>query len=92
MNNPFEDIDRSLEIIEASIEQLANKPDPQPPIRDSYLTTEQVCKMLSVSRPTLWTWDKKEILNPVRIGNAKRYQLSDIESLGKNKERKETKS
>jgi len=85
MINPFELIEKRLDRIESSIEKLASKPDPPPPDRDSYLTTDQVCEMLSVSRPTLWAWDKKEILNPVRIGNAKRYRLSDIESLGRKK-------
>ena len=92
MINPFEAIEKKLDRIESAIEKLASNPDPLPPNRENYLTTDQVCEMLSVSRPTLWTWDKKKILNSVRIGNAKRYRLSDIESLGRKKEKKETMS
>ena len=51
-----------------------------PPIV-KYLTTNQVCELLSISRITLWSWDKKGITRPHRIGNLKRYKLSDIEAL-----------
>jgi predicted DNA-binding transcriptional regulator AlpA len=84
MNNPFEIIEKRLVNIETSISALAKRPQPEQPTRERYLTVDEVCKILSVSRVTLWSWDKKEIVNPVRIGNLKRYRLSEIESLGLN--------
>jgi predicted DNA-binding transcriptional regulator AlpA len=49
---------------------------------DKYLTAEQVCEKLAISRVTLWSWDKKKITNPIRLGNLKRYKLSEIEAIG----------
>jgi predicted DNA-binding transcriptional regulator AlpA len=83
MTNPFEILEQRLTNIEAGILEIKNRPQPETdPPREKYLTVDQVAEMLSVSRVTLWSWDKKEILNPVRIGNLKRYRLSEIESLG----------
>ena len=59
------------------------KTKPPPQKQDKYLTADQVCELLSISRVSLWTWDKKGITSPVRIGNLKRYRLSDIEAMGK---------
>ena len=45
---------------------------------DQILTREEAAKMLSVSFVTLWTWDKKDILQTYRIGNKIRYKKSDL--------------
>jgi excisionase family DNA binding protein len=45
---------------------------------DQILTREEAAKMLSVSLVTLWTWDKKDILQTYRIGNKIRYKKSDL--------------
>lgn len=79
-HNPFDPINQKLDQIQADLEGLKSKPDPEPPTSEKYLTTEQVCELLSVSRVTLWNWQKSEILNPLRIGNLKRYKLSQIEN------------
>lgn len=42
------------------------------------LTREETAKMLSVSLVTLWTWDKKDIIQTYRIGNKIRYKKSDL--------------
>lgn len=82
-SNPFETIDTRLQNIEAGIKELAKqKPEPKKPI-EKYLTMDETAEMLSVSRVTLWSWDKKGILESVRVGNLRRYRLSDIEKLGK---------
>jgi hypothetical protein len=44
-----------------------------------YLTPSQFAEALQISLVTLWSWDKKGITNPLRIGNAKRYRRSDLE-------------
>jgi len=50
------------------------------------LTVNRVCEKLEITRVTLWDWDKKGITKPIRLGNLKRYRLSDIEELLKKKE------
>ena len=81
--NPFDVLDQRLQVIEDTLQKLVDKPDPEPPFTEKYLTTEEVCESLKVSRVTLWNWQKNGILKSIRIGNLKRYRLSDIESLGK---------
>lgn len=79
MNNPFEIIDRRLGKIEALISQLIRMPKPEPKVQERFFTADQVCEILSISRVTLWSWDKKGIIRPIKIGNLKRYKLSDID-------------
>lgn len=52
---------------------LVPHPDP-----DILLTVDEAAEFLKVSRVTLWTWEKKGILNPMKIGNMVRYRKSDI--------------
>ncbi len=47
---------------------------------DELLTRQQVSEMLGVSLATLWHWEKKQILNPVKIGSKVRYRRSDVEN------------
>ena len=82
MTNPFETIDRRLEKIETSISQLVQMPKPETKHQERYLTTDQVCELLSITRVTLWSWDKKGVTSPLRVGNLKRYRLSDIDAMG----------
>lgn len=44
------------------------------------LTPKEASEKLKVSLVTLWNWDNRGILKPVRIGNKKRYRSSDIEN------------
>lgn len=46
---------------------------------EEYLTPSQFADALQVSLVTLWSWDKKGITRPLKIGNAKRYRRSDLE-------------
>lgn len=50
-------------------------------IEEEYFTPQQLATLLQVSLVTLWCWDNKGILSPVRIGNSKRYRKSDIEKI-----------
>jgi len=52
--------------------------------KEEYLKPEELARILKVSLVTIWSWDKKGILHPSRIGNQKRYRLSDIENLLRN--------
>ena len=48
---------------------------------DVLLTTEQVCKILSVTSVTLWRWQKRGYLKSIRIGGLNRYYKSDIDRI-----------
>lgn len=48
---------------------------------EEYLTPAQFAEILHVSLVTLWSWDKKGITQPVRIGNKKLYRRSDLEKI-----------
>jgi hypothetical protein len=41
-------------------------------------TREQVMEMLHVGETTLWNWEKKEILVPVRVGKNVLYTEDEI--------------
>ena len=45
-----------------------------------YYTREQTASLLNVNPSTLWNWDKKDFLKPVRVGGLCRYRKSDIQS------------
>lgn len=46
---------------------------------EKYLSSNEVCKLLNVSKPTLWRWEKIEYLIPIRVGGKVRYKLSEVE-------------
>lgn len=48
---------------------------------DVLLTTDEVAERLSVSRTTLWKWEKKNYLCPIEVGGKRRYKLSDINEI-----------
>jgi excisionase family DNA binding protein len=48
---------------------------------DVLLTTEQVCKMLSIDKSSLWRWNKRGYLKSIRIGGLNRYYKSDIDRI-----------
>lgn len=50
--------------------------------KESYLSADQVCQLLQVSKPTLWRWQKSGYLEPVRFGGKVRYKESDIKRIG----------
>ena len=51
--------------------------------KDEYLCTEDVCKLLKVTKPTLWRWAQIKYLVPVKVGRKNFYKASDIEALRK---------
>lgn len=48
---------------------------------DQLLTIDEAAKLLSVSKMTLYRWDKNGYLKKVEIGDKRRYRKSDIERL-----------
>jgi len=68
----------TVEEVEKRI-KAENKPD-------ELLTRQQVAALLGVTLTTLWHWEKKEILVPLKIGSKVRYRRSDVDkAMGKNK-------
>lgn len=45
---------------------------------ESYLSAKQVCDMLSINLSTLWRWEKKGHLVPIKIGGQRAFKLSEI--------------
>lgn len=68
------------DIVKLCIEEGKHE-KPEPINREEYLTPAQLAEALQVSLVTLWSWDKKGITRPLRIGNAKRYRRSDLEKI-----------
>lgn len=65
---------------EAIHKRAADEPRSEPK-EEEYLTPAQIADILHVSLVTLWSWDKKGITQPVRIGNKKLYRRSDLEKI-----------
>ncbi|HUX96316.1 MAG TPA: helix-turn-helix domain-containing protein [Bacteroidales bacterium] len=64
-----------LKKIEGLLSELrANQPK-------EFLSIDEVAKLLNVTRPTLWDWDRKGILKKRHIGNVVRYRKSDIDKI-----------
>lgn len=86
LQNPFDVIVTELHNMNSKFETLCDillknhAADAKP---DVLLDTKEVCKRLKVSRVTVWSYEKKKLLRPIRIGKNKRYWQSEIESLCK---------
>lgn len=48
---------------------------------EEYLTATEVSSILEVSKPTLWRWEKREYLTPIKIGGKRKYLKSEISNL-----------
>ena len=75
-----------LEMVEYTIKRTRQELEQQ--ITDAntetYPSPEQVAKILDVDKSTLWRWDKKDFLKPVKIGGKNRYKMSDVKRILKN--------
>lgn len=49
--------------------------------KEQYLTAEEACQLLRVTKPTLWRWHKENYLVPVKVGRKNYYRQSDIDAL-----------
>lgn len=48
---------------------------------DKYLSREEVAKMLNVTLPTLWRWEKVGYLKPSHMGGKVLYRLSEVRNI-----------
>ena len=67
---------RLVETAISGIEQSASMKDSA-----TLLTRDQVMKKLNVVPSTLWRWQKRGYLVPVRVGGENRYRSTDIEKI-----------
>lgn len=51
--------------------------------KEDYLTVNEVCEILGVTKPTLWRWAKMNYLVPTKVGKKNFYKASEIDSLRK---------
>lgn len=54
-------------------------------VKETYLTTDEVCEMLHVSPNTLWRWNKSGYLCATKVGRTPMYKLSDVNNLRQGK-------
>ena len=50
-------------------------------LAEIYLTAKETSDKLGVDVSTLWRWDKSGYLKKIKVGNAIRYRLSDVNKL-----------
>lgn len=48
---------------------------------ETYPSIDQVSKILSVNKSTLWRWGKQGYLVPIEIGGKRRYKMSDVNKI-----------
>ncbi len=85
INNPFAQLLDEVRNLQISIDKLDAKLGVKDQIKTEtgpeLLTTDEVCDLLSISRVTVWHWEKKGLLKSVRLGNLKRFRRADIDDL-----------
>ncbi|MCF2502583.1 DNA-binding protein [Dyadobacter sp. CY107] len=82
MDNPFHSIDVRLGSIESTLLKIEKRNDNVlesiPTFEDEFIDQKKVAVLLKVSGVTIWDWEKKGILTSYRIGNLKRFKLSEV--------------
>lgn len=53
------------------------RPKWQPPV--DWMDSSEVCRLLNISRKTLWKWTKRELFSPSRIEGRLYYNRQDID-------------
>ena len=76
-----EDLQTICEMVCCRMIEDRLKADKDEPEEEQYLTREEVCKMLSVTKTTLYRWDKANYLVPKKVGRRVLYLKSDVSKL-----------
>lgn len=64
-------------VVEMTVRKLSAKQEDE----KRYLTSSEVSSVYGVSKTTLWRWEKANLVHPMRVGNRRRYEPSEIEKL-----------
>lgn len=78
--NPYEVFDARLTEIKSLLLGMSHKKeDPQPTgSNDTYIDQKRVAELLDVSGVSVWEYERKGFLKSYRIGNLKRFLLSEV--------------
>ena len=78
--NPFENIELRFNQLESILLDIKHRPkDPQPTgSNDTYIDQKRVAELLDVSGVSVWEYERKGLLKSYRIGNLKRFLLSEV--------------
>jgi len=78
--NPFEVFDSRLTEIKSLLVEIRHrKEEPQPTEKsDTYIDQKRVAELLDVSGVSVWEYERKGLLKSYRIGNLKRFLLSEV--------------
>ena len=78
--NPFEVFDARLTEIQSLLVEIRHrKEEPQPTDKsDTYIDQKRVAEILDVSSVSVWEYERKGFLKSYRIGNLKRFLLSEV--------------
>ncbi len=70
----------STQLINRAKEELASL-EVEKNREEAYLTKADVKHLCGICDATVWHWQKRGYLNPIRIGRKVRYKKSDIEKI-----------
>ena len=78
--NPFEVFDARLTEIQSLLVEIRHrKEEPQPTgSNDTYIDQKRVAELLDVSTVSVWQYERNGLLKSYRIGNLKRFLLSEV--------------
>jgi excisionase family DNA binding protein len=74
---PDEFKENIIKDVRLELKAMAQNLKPAEP--EEYLTRKQVAKLLQVSLVTIHEWNRKKILDPLRLGTLIRYRRSEID-------------
>ncbi len=60
-------------------ERMKAKPEDDHQDNDPILSADEAASYLKVSKGTLWRWEKRDILKPIKIGRKNGYHMSEIQ-------------
>ena len=79
-SNPFENIEFRFNQLESILLDIKHRPQPPQPTdkSDTYIDQKRVAELLDVSTVSVWEYERKGFLKSYRIGNLKRFLLSEV--------------
>lgn len=71
----------TIEATREALSEVVATMNPQHKPQNRFLSVERTMELTDVSRTTLWHWERKGILLPVKIGRTVKYRESDVIAL-----------
>ncbi|MDR6302274.1 helix-turn-helix domain-containing protein [Mesonia maritima] len=69
------------EELQTRFEKLSNEEKTQKAEKEKLYTMTQVLKIFKTSRPTIYAWEKKGILHPIRIEGRVYFKADDLDKM-----------